>query len=269
MKEYYRFGDLLVTLRKEYMSNMKLLNELQKYIEIKSEYEKMYFRGHLLYKCNDPKENLEYKDNTGKITLIVEKKYNELLKKYKEIKYYNGWLFYAAQYDFFKNESGFYVPNYHEPFNLTTVAKRKRYIPEVEINNPEKFTNIMDQIYSSDIMQTEFGSFKINYDKIGLDFDIASMRSELDGGISLEWHGPNDEFYYNCYTPFVNGRVDELLSLEVPSYKISDNWLKLLEKYDSYLSSMQYSADISVKKKAKLKAEGSLETGKFKLALKK
>ena len=97
MQKYYNFGDLLITLRDEYMSCNTLLEELKKYIEIKSEYENMYFTGFL---TDDDTASKSYERF---LRLDVEKKYNKLLKQVQELRYnWYSMYFYTAQIVFNK-----------------------------------------------------------------------------------------------------------------------------------------------------------------------
>ena len=45
MKKYYKFGEIILALREEYKESKYLLDELNKCINIKSEYSNYYFTG--------------------------------------------------------------------------------------------------------------------------------------------------------------------------------------------------------------------------------
>lgn len=252
MQKYYNFGDLLITLRDEYMSCNTLLEELKKYIEIKSEYENMYFTGFL---TDDGTASNSYERF---LRLDVEKKYNKLLKKVQELRYnWYSMYFYTAQFVFNKNEDGLYIPTY---FLNITPLDGKKYVPKVEITNPEKFSNIMDQIYSSDLMQVQRGNFNMNKDGIYLDFERVHISSQIEGGTRVYWYGSTDECSCSSDGYISPSLIADILSLKLPSDRISDDWLKLLEKHESEFPDKRYNASIF---------EPSSNKGKYKLVLKK
>ena len=45
MKKYYKYGEMLLTLREEYRECKYLLDELNKYINVKSDNNHFYFTG--------------------------------------------------------------------------------------------------------------------------------------------------------------------------------------------------------------------------------
>ena len=45
MKKYYKYGEMLLTLREEYKECKYLLDELNKYINVKSDNNHFYFTG--------------------------------------------------------------------------------------------------------------------------------------------------------------------------------------------------------------------------------
>ena len=251
MSKYYKYGELLLILRKEYMGYKILLNELKRYVDIKSEYENMYFTGRLAY--NDCSKNPVDKE----IRLIVEKKYNELLKTIQNIRYnwYSMYL-YTANYKMKKNNDGNYVPVYDN--ECAIIDNKDKYNPSVEITNPEKFSDLIDQIFSTDLMQTQQGHFAINQEAIDLNFDEAYIFSKLENQTIIHWDGINDTFRCSCDGHFYPALIREVLSLEMPEDKISDDWLKLLEKHKNDSSLRNYDVDVSVKANAELEKEPSL-----------
>ena len=154
-----------------------------------------------------------------------------ILKKIQYLKYnwYEQFL-YSAFFLIEKKENGLYGLKYKDV--LTPVDGRK-YIPEVEIIDQTKFSQLIDKLLSSDLMQLEEGYFSNNHDNISLNFDYAYISTPLGDDSFISWNGINDSFKYsitrhNC--PFL---IEEILSLEIPSDKISGDWLKLLEKHES------------------------------------
>ena len=262
MSKYYKYGELLLTLRKEYMGYKILLNELRKYVDIKTEYENMYFTGSLAY--NDCSKNPIDKE----IRLIVEKKYNELLKTIQNIRYnwYSMYL-YTANYKMEKNDKGIYAPVYDN--GCVIIDDKNKYNPSVEITNPEKFADMLDQILSTDLMQTQQGHFGLNHDLIYLNFDEAYIFSKLENQTIIHWDGIKDTFICRCDGHFYPELIKEVLSLEMPEDRISNDWLKLLEKYKNDSSLSTNDIDISVKANTELEREPSLLNNQFKLIIKK
>ena len=72
-----------------------------------------------------------------------------------------------------KKDNGLYGLKYND---ISTPVDKKKYIPEVEVINQTKFSELVDELFSSDLMQLRSGYFKNNHDIISLDFGSAYIR---------------------------------------------------------------------------------------------
>ena len=242
MKKYYTFGEIILTLREEYNESKKLLEELKNYIKINSYYEDYYFSGTLYYID-------EFKDYTAdnKIILKVEKKRLELLKKIEHLKYtwYSQFL-YSADFKVDKKDNK-YELNY---WDVSTPIDEKKYIPKVKIINKEEFSKISDKLYSSDLMKLRRKLFWINHDGIILDFDYACINTNLGDESHITWEGNTDSFIYSIKRHNCPLLIEDILSLEIPSDRISKDWLKLLEKHENLFGNNQiYEVDVDARTK--------------------
>ncbi|MEE3343485.1 MAG: hypothetical protein VZS44_05295 [Bacilli bacterium] len=242
MKKYYKFGEIILALREEYKESKYLLDELNKCINIKSEYSNYYFTG--LLSRDDQVKDL----SDRKIRLYIEKKYLDILKKIEYLKgNWNIGALYSATFIADKKDNGQYGLKYNEsrvPFD------DRKYIPEIQIVNKEKFSELIDELFSTDLMQLERGYFTNNYDSISLDFDHANISTELGDTSYVGWNGINDYFYYiisKHNSPFL---IEQILQLEIPADKISPDWLNLLEKHEN-LFDKEYYFDVDIKAQSK------------------
>ena len=224
MKKYYKFGEIILALREEYRDCKHILYQLGNCINIEDENVKFYFSG-LLSDTNS-------KDlNDRKIRLIVEKKYLDILKKIQYMKYdwYSQFL-YKSFLTVEKQSNGLYGFN-HE--NILSPVDEKKYIPKVEIIDQNQFSNLIDELLSSDLMQLKRGYFNNNYDSISLRFDDAHISTSLGNGSSITWNGNQDSFEYSISRHCSPALIEKIFSLEMPADKLNPDWLKLLEKYEN------------------------------------
>lgn len=225
MKKYYKYGELILALREEYQECKNLLEELNGCINIKSDNSNFYFTGSL------PGDYGNQDLNDRKIRLFVEKRYLDILKKIQNLRYnWSGKFLYSAFFSVNKKDNGLYEIKYD---NLLTTIDRKKYIPEVEIINQVKFSELIDELFSVDLMQLKQGYFFHNFDSISLDFDYADISTTL-GDTFINWSGIDDTFMYimrKDRNPAPT--IEDILTLEMPADKISPEWLKLLEKHEN------------------------------------
>lgn len=244
MKKYYTFGEILLTLRKEYMECQYLLDELKKQIDVKTDYNRLHFTGLLA--------NEDYPEGSrdGLIRLYIEKRYHSILKKIEYFKY--NWYsraLYSALFDVRKEENGLYKLEYN---NIFTPVDGKKYIPEIQIVDQDKFSELVDELYSTDLMQLKKGYFKINYDSISLDFDDAYIETSLGDDSYIRWNGINDLFFYSITRHNCPMLIGDIFSLEIPADRISTDWLNLLERHESDLAldkKFLFSVDIDAQSK--------------------
>lgn len=242
LKQYYKFGEIILALREEYLESKYLLDELNKYIVVGPEVNEFFFTG--LLKNFDSSSQ---PDNTI-IRLYVQKNYPDILKKVEHIKHdwYSKYL-YSAIFNVEKEANGLYGLKYDEIF---TPVDGKKYIPNVKINNPEEFSKIIDNLYSTYLMQLTRSYFTNNFDHLSLDFDEAFISTTLGTDSYIFWNGIGDTFEYSIRrdnSPFL---LEQILELEIPADKISPDWLKLLEKHDSIFDKeVSFNVDVNAQSK--------------------
>ena len=238
MKKYYTYGEMLLTLREEYRECKHLLDELNKHINIKSDNNHFHFTGLL----SDDDRSKELDDR--RIRLFIEKRYLNILKKIEYLKYnwYCQYL-YSAFFNVERDENGLYGLKYDDIF---TPVDGKKYIPEVQVVDQERFSELIDELFSSDLMQLKEGYFSNNHDSISLNFDSACIRTTLGDDSFIGWNGINDNLDYSITRHNSPSLIEDILSLEIPADKISSDWLKLLEKHEnSFNSELIFDVDIN------------------------
>ena len=223
MKKCYTFGELLLALREEYKESTTLLENLKKHISIESEYNDFYFTGML----DDDYKLPELKNR--RVRLFIEKDYLKLLKEIQKLKYdwYSEYL-YSAYYNVIKNDDGLYELKYDD--FLTPVDGRK-YIPNVKIINQKEFSELIDELFKTDLMQLQCGHFHNNYDSIYLDFDQAIISSQLGDSSSISWNGINDNINYSITRHSCPALIEDILSLKIPTDTLTPDWVKIIEKH--------------------------------------
>ena len=242
MKQFYTCGEMLLALREEYGEYKYLLEELKKYVDIDEKSKEYYFTG-MLADDNRPK-GLDDK----RIRLFVEKKYNDILKKIQSLKYnnYSSYL-YRAWFDVEKNEEGLCELKYDDMF---TPVDSKKYKPYAQIVDQEKFSEIIDELLSCDLMKVKSGCFKNNHDSICLEFDQGFISTSLGDESFIWWNGNDDTFNYSITKHNSPMLIEDILFLEIPSYKISPDWLSLLEKHEkTYDRELLFDVDIDARSK--------------------
>lgn len=225
MKKYYKCGEMLLALREEYRECKHLLDELNKYINVESDFNNFHFTG--LLSDNDEVDGLKNR----RIRLYVEKRYLDILKKIQYLKYdwYCQYL-YSAFFNVEREENGLYELKYDD---IPTPVDGRKYVPEVQIVNQEIFSELIDELLSCDLMQLKEGCFRNNHDIISLDFDRAFISTTLGDKSFIGWNGINDNFDYSITRHNSPALIKEIFSLEIPADKISPDWLKLLEKHEN------------------------------------
>lgn len=256
MKKKYKFGEIMLILREEYKDCKHILDQLKECISLENTDDTFFFRG-FLGSYSDLKEL-----DMPKIVLIVEKRYLDILKKIQYLKYkwYNQYL-YRALFDVVKGENGLYNFVYDD---MLTPVDNKKYIPKIEILDQDKFSNLVDELFSSDLMKLEPGDFHVNYDSITLDFDDVFIKTKLGDGTLISWNGIDDTFEYSVtrhHCPFL---LEEILSLEIPAEEISPSWLQLLQKHENdFDSDLLFDVDINVQRKKGVLQFSDIENNKI------
>ena len=161
----------------------------------------------------------------------------------KEIEYlkkdwYAAFL-YRALFNVVKNDNGLYKLQYDD---IETWFDKKKFVPEIEIVDQEKFSQLIDELLSSDIMKLQERIFSpYNDSSIGtlrLNFAEATLNEPCNGTVS--WNGLDDSFNYINYfgNPLL---IVELLSLKIQSKDIPQDWLNLLEKHETLIKGKAFS----------------------------
>lgn len=225
MKKYYKYGEMILALREEYKECKHLLDELNKCINIKSDNSNFYFT--VLLSDDDKVQDL----SDRKILLFVEKRYLDVLKKIQYLKY--NWyvqFLYSAFFIAEKKDNGLYGLEYKD---ILTPVDGKKYIPKVEIIDQDKFSELVDELLLTDLMQLKQGYFSNNHNNISLNFDDAYISTLLGDKSFITWNGIHDNFKYLITRHNSPALIEEILSLEMPADKISQDWLRLLEKHEN------------------------------------
>lgn len=224
MRKNYQFGEMIFALRKEYKEYENLIERLKKCINIKSDNNKFYFSG--LLSKDDKISDLRDR----KIKLVIEKNYFNILKKLQYLKYdwYSMYL-YSAIFFVEKKDNGLYDLKFDD---ILTPVDGKKYIPKVDIIDQNKFSALVDELFSSSLMNQKKGSFSNNHDLIILDFDKVLISTKLGNGSFITWDGVDDNFKYSVNEQNSSSLIEKILSLQIPAENISTDWLNLLKKYE-------------------------------------
>ena len=240
MKKYYTFGEMIFALREEYKECKYLLDELNKLVNIEGDIKDSDFL--MVIKEPDRENGIIDKG----LKLCVEKRYLEVFKKIQYLKYNYQYL-YRAIFNVEKEENGLYGLKYKDIFSHNN---GKKYIPEVHITNPEKFSELVDELYSSYLAQLKTGYFKNNHDSIMMDFHLSYIDSTLGDRSIIIWNGYTDNLKYLITRHNSPHLIEEILNLEMPADKISPDWLELLERHDDLLSKeLLFDVDINTHSK--------------------
>lgn len=252
MKKYYKFGEMLLVLRAEYNSLKNILNQLNHCISIEDESAHFHFSGLLLDE-----------DYNREIRLIVEKKYLEILKEIRYRLYgLYGQFLYRAYFVAEKQPNGLYGLNYD--------SLVKKYNPKVEIIDQNKFSELIDELLSSDLMQLKGEYCRNNHDSILLNFEWALIKTLLGDKSSISWDGIHDTFEYSITRHNCPMLIGEILSLEMPADKISPDWLKLLEKHENdFDEDLLFRVDVDVQSKHGVLQISDIENNKIVKMIKK
>ena len=229
----YEFGKIMLVLRQEYMNYKSILDRLNNCVNVESEGVNHFFSGALASDRSD-----------ACVKLFVEKEYNKLFKRYK----YRLYKFYAytAIYDTYKSNHNLYSFK----LNKSGLFDSKEFNPTIDIIDKEKFSNLVDELLSSDLMKLKMhNNVGIDQDTFGYDFGrfeiSSSIGNSIENSSSLVWNGFNDNI--ECYFPenACYGYIIDILKLKVPASVIPNDLLMLLEKYDNvYCNDIFYSFDL-------------------------
>ena len=126
----------------------------------------------------------------------------------------------------------------------------KRYNPEIEIVDPNKFSETVEKLFSQDLMQLKNTDFRNNYDSVYVNFDTAHISTNLGDYSTIFWDGVTDEFEYSITSHSSPYLLESIFQLEIPAYKISPDWQKIIEKHeDPNKKEILFDVDIAVQSK--------------------
>lgn len=240
MKKYYNYGEIILILREEYKECKHLLEELNCCINVKSDNSSFHFSG-IMSKKDDPQDLSD-----RRIQLFVEKRYLDILKKIQYLKYdWYGQYLYCAYFNVEKKDNNMYGLTDEE---IETPVDGSKFMPKVEIIDQNKFSSLVDEIFSSNLMQLKQGCFEHNSDVILLNFHKVNISTKLGDHSFISWNGIRDDFDYSITRHYSRALIEDILSLEIPTDKISPDWIELLEKHEN-LFGKKFDVDIDVQSK--------------------
>ena len=228
MKRNYKYGEMILLLREEYKECKRILDEISKYVVVSPDCTHYYFDGKLVDRGRIYENSM--------IRLNVIKKYFYFLRK---IGYAHCYYSHTANFNIVENEDGLYEPKYysrlyHKYLDKNDIEK-EMYVPDVQVTDQIKFSELVHELLSSDLMQLEAGHFSNNYRIIDLDFDEAwiSFANFLRGGNSfIAWNGRKDTFEYEMSKYNSSTLINDMLSSEISADNISPGWLSIFEKHE-------------------------------------
>lgn len=227
MKRNYKYGEMILLLREEYKECRHILKELDKYVIVSPDCSHYYFGGVLAGRLR----------KNGMIRLNVIKKYFYFLRK---MGYSFCYYSHVANFNIDKNDDGLYEPRYYSNLYHHYLDKNEiekgMYVPDVQITDQTKFSELVDELLSSDLIQLSEGHFSNNYRIIDLGFDnawISNIYSFLARDNSfISWNGKDDTFGYGLNKYDGSSLINEMLSSEISTDRISSDWLNIFEKHE-------------------------------------
>ena len=245
MKKYYRYIEILMSLRKEMLRLNNIIGKLQDYIKVDGDYESIKVNASLI--------GQSIYENPFKVYVELKKRYifcNNMFNEYLELsklpsKDPNQYLFAGKndlarflltdRYDCLKSNGSYDLvktPNYRLK-DLSEEQKNMLYKPQIVVTNKDAFDTILNTASNTDIaklrstvLRSNHDMFEIFYNRLRILLDVAYKLNAL----SIDWDGLKDEFIVNLEN------VDFELyfhDLEIPSDKLPSDLLEILEKHEN------------------------------------
>lgn len=234
----YKFGVIMLILREEYLSYKCILERLSKCVKVDSSSNNHYFDCSLSSDKND-----------ASINLYVEKECNKLLNDFNNFKS-NSYSYYVnnAIYNAKKNDDGMYLLNFKKEGSC---LGSKRYIPEVQVIDMDTFSNLVDELLSTDLMNLKSSSsVGLNNDFFSYNFGQFNINSSVGYKSRIYWNGIDDTLKYSISYDACFGMIDEILNFVIPECLIPDDLLKILEKHENkFNDNISFSEDIRANRK--------------------
>lgn len=212
---YYKYYELLFSLRKEYLKNKKLLDILKSCIFIDSNiaYEsKMEFKfgDEQLLPCIVLSINKKQKDIQSRMDYIKDK----LLLKDNSV---------ATSYKLGKNDN---------EFVLTDLGTNSF---EIEIDNQKLFDSVHEKIVNSELYNLLQTTIRLNEFQIfNLDSDCFSLWSLFDFDtnnlMSINYKINDDLVNVNMPKVYSNYFIKKLLETKIHKYEIPESYIKIIEQ---------------------------------------
>ena len=139
---------------------------------------------------------------------------------------------YRSTFNIQQDERGLYRL---EHCSFAKKVSNLQYVPQIEILDQEKFSEIAETIFKTDLLNTKDGIYENNYDSIALNLFKATMRTKLGSINYVVWDAQDDIIKFSAEKRVEDYILDQVFSLEIPSDKLSTDWLQLLEKHEHLL----------------------------------
>ena len=242
--EKYRFGDILLAAREEYLECKQSLDELNKLIDIDETVKEHHIEGSLRSKGDAIKE--------ARLRLVVEKQKNIIKKKMMKLKpFWSKERFYEAYYDIIKKDDQVSLEYIDRWPNKDSYG---RYKPDVKIAHQEPFKYRLKEINKKQIMTAPQSIFGVNYDTIQLDFGKVEINSPIGINTDIIWNGKEDEIRYKTRKDYTPELLSDVFQLEIREDEMNPEWVAIMKKHQDILDDHPYfEVDIRTDRKGKLK----------------
>ncbi len=235
MKKYYRYIEILMSLRKEMLRLNNIIGKLQDYIKVDGDYESIKVNASLM--------GQHFMDNPFKVYVEVKKRYAFCDNKFKELVEFLKFsqknlypFFLTDRYDAISDNGTYSLVR---PYNyryewITEEENSKIYRPSIVVTNKDAFNTILNMAGNTDIAKTRSKILRANHDMFEIrcnDLILGLLDPTYRHGIvNIRWDGLKDEFIVNLE----NADFDLYFhDLEIPSDKIPADILEILEKYEN------------------------------------
>lgn len=240
----YRFGDILLAARAEYLECEQLLDELNQLIDIDDSVKRHHIEGSLRSKDEMVKE--------ARLHLVVEREKSKIKEKMLRLKpFWDKERFYEAYYD---------IINKDDQVSLEYINRWPykddigRYKPDVKIAHQEPFKYKLNELNKKEIMHTPKGFFGVNYDTILLNLGQVEINSPIGIETKIVWNGKKDEIKYKTRKDYTPELLADVLQLEIREDEMSPKWVEIMKKHRDIVEERPcFEVDIRTDRKGKLK----------------
>lgn len=241
-KNYYKFQELIYSLRDEYLKNQKLINELKKLIEIESKGEitsSLFLKQQLnYYKIEDyPTLLLRVRRRQKFIKKSLIQLENDFpncsLSRYRK----NNAEFMV------KKEKGQYAFYAHNDLNGT-----RYYNPNVFIRNEKEFGELYKELQHSKLFNLNQETIQLNpFQDVSFNGHSIALNTsdglDQSSDICIRYNASDDKVYLTQDRIHSIYHIDNLFDTQVPSYLIPDGYLELIENHPTNATYLYSSSD--------------------------